>query len=224
MIIKKSTWSRYVDYMREASDKAIEGMCEALSGVDISNLSQQERQNLVTKGWALATHYGEGAAEASCQMYDAIAEVSGKYLPEAEPAETATYPEAAKAVNGTIKTGNPETVANSVGRLVKMAGIDTTIKNALRDGAQWAWIPQGNETCAFCIMLASRGWQYASKDAIKNGHADHIHAHCDCIYAIRFDDDTQYEGYDPDVYLEMYEEAEGDNWHEKLNSMRRNME
>ena len=107
-------------------------------------------------------------------------------------------------MNGTLKTGNAETVSGSVGRLVKMAGVDTVMKNALRDGAMWAWIPQGSETCAFCIMLASRGWQHASKNALRHGHAQHIHAHCDCLYAVRFDDSTDYAGYDPQRYLDMY--------------------
>ena len=45
------------------------------------------------------------------------------------------------------------------------------LKNALRDGAEFAWVPNG-DTCAFCMTLASRGWQRASKRAIKNGHAE----------------------------------------------------
>ena len=101
-----------------------------------------------------------------------------------------------------------------------MAGVDTTMKNALRDGAYWAWIPHG-DTCAFCLMLASNGWQRASKKAIKGGHAEHIHANCDCTYAISFNGKGTVEGYDPDKYKAMYDNAEGNTWQEKLNSMRR---
>jgi hypothetical protein len=101
-----------------------------------------------------------------------------------------------------------------------MVGADTLLQNSLRDGAEWAWIPQG-ETCAFCLTLASRGWQRASKDAIKNGHAEHIHANCDCMYAVRHSPNLDVEGYDPDRYLEMYENAEGGNSKQKINAMRR---
>jgi hypothetical protein len=73
----------------------------------------------------------------------------------------------------------------------------------------------------FCLTLASRGWQEASKKAIKNGHAEHIHANCDCTYAVRFDKNTTVEGYEPEKYLEIYENAEGDTPEEKINSMRR---
>ena len=37
---------------------------------------------------------------------------------------------------------------------------------------------------------------------------------------MRFDSNTTVEGYDPDQYLRMYENAEGDTWREKLNAMR----
>ncbi|MBQ1756264.1 MAG: hypothetical protein IIZ96_05930 [Oscillospiraceae bacterium] len=105
-------------------------------------------------------------------------------------------------------------------RLVKMAGVDTTMQNALRDGAEWAWVPHG-DTCAFCITLASRGWQRASKKALKGGHAEHIHANCDCTYAVRFDGKSNVAGYYPDDYLEMYESADGLKPKDKINAMRR---
>ena len=44
---------------------------------------------------------------------------------------------------------------------------------------------------------------------------------CDCTYAIRFDDKSGVEGYDPDKYLEMYENAEGVTSKEKINALRR---
>ena len=56
---------------------------------------------------------------------------------------------------------------------------------------------------------------------LKNGHAEHIHTHCDCEYAVRFDDESGVRGYDPDAYYRRYRAAEGDTWQEKLNSMRR---
>jgi hypothetical protein len=153
-------------------------------------------------------------------MYDAVALASDVALPSALPAETASIGEVAKAINGTLKTGNAEIVASSVYRLVKMTGVDTTMQNALRDGAEWAWIPSG-DTCAFCITLASRGWQKASKSALKGGHAEHIHANCDCTYAIRFDRKTDVQGYAPNRYLRMYENADGSTPNERINSMRR---
>lgn len=65
-------------------------------------------------------------------------------------------------------------------------------------------------------MLASNGWQRASKKALKGDHAQHIHAHYDCEYVIRFDSSTTVAGYDPDKYLEQYYAYGGD-----INAMRR---
>lgn len=178
------------------------------------------KQACVDFGYALATKYGEAAGAIACQMYDAIALASAALVPAAEPAATATYDETAKAVIGTMKTNNIDVVADSISRLVKMAGVDTTMQNAIRDQAEWAWVPVG-DTCAFCITLASRGWQPASKSALKGNHAEHIHANCDCTYAIRFNSNTNVAGYDPSKYKEMYDNAEGNSSKAKINSMRR---
>lgn len=177
---------------------------------------------LIDYSYAVATKYGEGSAALSAQMYDAIAELSGQYVPPAVPAETASYNDTARTVQGArLFSQDPQAVASAVGRLVKQAGVDTTMQNALRDGAEWAWIPQG-DTCAFCLTLASRGWQKASRKALKNGHAEHIHNNCDCTYAIRFNDDTDVEGYDPDKYYDWYKSEPGKP-ENKINAMRREM-
>ncbi len=168
---------------------------------------------LITYATALVNKYGEGCAELACQMYDAMADASGVIVPAAEPAEIAGDSEIAKMVYGTKKSS--PLLESGVSRLVKQAGADTTLKNALRDGAEWAWVPHG-DTCAFCITLASRGWQRASDKALKGGHALHIHANCDCEYAVRFNKNTTVAGYDPEKYLEQYENAGGD-----INAMRR---
>ena len=76
-------------------------------------------------------------------------------------------------------------------------------------------MPHG-DTCPFCITLASNGWQKASQKLLKGGHAEHIHANCDCEFAVRFRSGTTVAGYDPDKYYRQYREAGGD-----INKMRR---
>ena len=223
--ITSKAWRNYIGILRRVSDRASNEM-----RARITQLSAQYEAGAITLteyknaaidyAYALATKYGEAAGAAACEMYDAIAELQGATVPPAVPAQTATMGETAKAVKGTMKTGNPDIVSDATGRLVKMVGVDTMMQNALRDGAEWAWIPQG-DTCAFCLTLASRGWQRASKNAIKNGHAEHIHANCDCTYAVRFDKSLDVEGYDPDKYLEMYEDADGDSPEGRINALRR---
>lgn len=77
------------------------------------------------------------------------------------------------------------------------------------------------DTCAFYITLASRGWQYASKRVLKGNHATHIHANCNCQFAIRFDGKSGVAGYDPDKYRRLYDNAEGRSSKDKVNALRR---
>ena len=216
--ISDKAWAKYIDALKKLNNKATNRMLAKIN--ELGTETPEAMAELIRYAYAIATRYGEGAAALSAQMYDALAELSGALVPEAMPAATATYGEVAKAVYGTnLQSSDPQVMADSIGRLVKMAGVDTMLQNALRDGAEWAWIPRG-DTCSFCMMLASNGWQKASKKAIRNGHATHIHANCDCTYAIRFNSDVNVEGYDPDKYFDQYQNAEGSSWQKKVNSMR----
>lgn len=218
MTISSTAWTAFLARLRKVNDAATDKMLKYIERYGMPQ-TQEQINAAIDYAFGLATKYGEAAAELACQMYDATALASGVVLPASEPAATATMHEVAKAIQGTVKTGNANIVASAVGRWVKMAGVDTTMQNAIRDGAEWAWIPHG-ETCAFCITLASRGWQRASKKALRGGHAEHIHANCDCTYAIRYDSRTTVAGYDPDKYLAMYNSTSGSP-EDKINAMRR---
>uniref|UniRef100_UPI003FF022EF VG15 protein n=1 Tax=Gemmiger formicilis TaxID=745368 RepID=UPI003FF022EF len=209
MQITAKTWNEYITRLSRLNQKAGQLMRQY-----IDTHGTGDTDALITYAAALVTKYGEGSAELACQMYDALAEAANAGVPAAEPAEPADYSEVARMVNAT-KNQNPANLPNGVSRLVKRAGADTTLKNAVRDGAEWAWVPHG-DTCPFCITLASNGWQKASSKVLKGGHAEHIHANCDCEFAIRFDHNTTVAGYDPEKYLKQYRDAGGD-----INKMRR---
>lgn len=214
--ISTKDWQAYIKRLAALNEKAAAEMRRFVQKNGFTDMSA-----LISYAYGLATKYGEGAAALSAQMYDAIAALEkAVYLP-AVPAETASYQTVARTVQGVAKQSqNPDMMANAVGRLVKQAGADTTLQNALRDGAEFAWVPAG-DTCAFCLTLASRGWQRASRKAIKGGHAEHIHANCDCTYAIRFNSSTNVRGYNPDRYLALYESADGSSPKERINALRR---
>lgn len=208
MRITATAWTAYTQQLAKLNKKAGQ-----LTADYIAAHGTGDTDALIAYAHALVTKYGEGSAELACQMYDALAAAAKAGVPAAEPAEPASYGEIARMVQAT--KASPPQMQRGVSRLVKRAGADTTLKNALRDGAEFAWIPQG-DTCAFCLTLASRGWQKASQAAIKGGHAEHIHANCDCEYAIRFDGRSTVAGYDPDEYLRRYRAAGSD-----VNALRR---
>lgn len=141
---------------------------------------------------------GTTSAELTASMYEASARAEKVFIQPAELADIASSGDTAKAVQGSLlQSPSGQLVKQAVSRQIKLASADTLAKNALRDGAGWAWIPSGY-TCPFCLMLASQGWVKASKKALKNGYCKHIHANCDCTYAVRFSHDTDVAGYDPD--------------------------
>lgn len=219
MTIPEGVWTKYINMLSAIDKTAAKKFVAYLNTHDFS--TRAGRKAAIDYAYAIATKYGESSAALACEMYDAVAAASGVLLPVAEPAATATYGEVAKAFNGMVNQGLVnDAIGDGISRLVRQAGADTTRNNALRDGAEFAWVPHG-DTCSFCIMLASNGWQKASKKTIKGDHAEHIHANCDCTFAVRFNGEGGVKGYDPDKYLDMYENADGYRWQDKLNSMRR---
>ena len=176
-------------------------------------------EDMIAYAYSLTSKYGEAAAELTCQMYDEMASYhmkshKEKFIPPAEPAKTPSVNYFEKTLS-LVAESAPTRIPASIEKAVKQTSADTLARNAIRDGAEWAWVPAG-DTCAFCITLASNGWQRASNKMLRKGHAQHIHANCDCTFAVRFSDDVDVEGYDPDIYLDQYNKYGGD-----INAMRR---
>lgn len=70
---------------------------------------------------------------------------------------------------------------------------------------RFARIPTGPTTCAFCVMLASRGAVYATRETA--GDLDQWHAHCDCMIVPIFPGGALPDGYDPEHYKQVYAES-----------------
>lgn len=68
---------------------------------------------------------------------------------------------------------------------------------------KYARVPQGR-TCAFCAMLASRGFVYASEDTAGKWHR--YHHDCDCKIVPSWGE-TKLDGYEPDKFKRMYKAA-----------------
>ena len=120
-----------------------------------------------------------------------------------------------KWANGALWGDNPDQVADlmatALDRWEKAGSNDALRFNAVNDKScrRFARVPAGAKTCAFCTMLASRGWVYATyRNA---GGNNPYHAGCDCLIVPNFDKGTNtgryalIEGYDPQRYRELYE-------------------
>lgn len=218
--ISQLSWRRYVNSLRKISDRmsgeienwimsyAVDENGKILT--DIGSITDPDGNSFIDYCYIMTREYSTYEAALSAQMYDALAALDGAYVPPAEMAPLATYHDVAKTVNGVVKTSqNVKEMTGAVTRLAKKASCDTMLQNAYRDRAQYAWVPSG-DTCAFCLALASNGWVNVSARKIKKGypHAEHIHSNCDCTYAIRFNQETDIEGYDPAKYNQIFADAE----------------
>lgn len=222
MKITRTEWNNYVEKLSKLSDKASKEFADWAE--KNGGWSAIDRQVLAEVGWSIASKYAEGSSALAAEMYDAIAYAEKANVPQAELAADVEFKTVAKAINGALKTStNDDFVSSTVGRAVKQAGADTMLKNASRDQAEFAWIPSG-DSCPFCLVLASNGWRRASKKTVNGGHAEHIHTNCNCQFAIRFNKDFNVEGYKPEEYQRIYYNAEGSNYKEKVNSIRRDQE
>ena len=110
---------------------------------------------------------------------------------------------------------------------VKRAVARNTIENVRNDpgDVRYARVPQGETTCDFCIMLASRGPVYWSEESA--GAFTKFHEHCDCKVvpffgteedgASRRKSGMSVEGYDPDALYEQYRATQQRKreWHAK---------
>lgn len=217
MKITQAEWNKYIKTMSLLSDTASKEFAEWAN--NNGGWNAIDRNLMAEAAYQIASKYADSSSALAGEMYEAIANAENKIVKRAEMADEVDYGQLAKAINGALKhSTNDDFVSSPVGRAVKQAGADTMLKNASRDGAEFAWIPSG-DSCPFCLVLASNGWRRASKKTTNGNHAEHIHTNCNCQFAIRFNKDTQIEGYDPIAYQKMYYDAEGNTSSEKMKSL-----
>lgn len=95
--------------------------------------------------------------------------------------------------------------------LVKQPYRSTFQDSALKSGAGWARVPTGAETCAFCLMLSSRGGVYRSQQVASTGFSGKkYHGHCDCQPVLVRNAQDYPKGYHPDGLLDQYLTARKD--------------
>lgn len=131
----------------------------------------------------ITSAYGEVAAVAAAEFYDEVREIGGFGGKAAVPVAGTPPEEQLKAVVrwgvGPLweETPRPEAalarLRGSTSRLALQPGRLTTYEMVKRDRIRYAHVPQG-KTCAFCLMLASRGAVYYSEQP-------HYHDNCDCV-------------------------------------------
>lgn len=110
--------------------------------------------------------YGDVAASVAADYFEDLRSTSlsaeGTY--QAVASGSVPVDQVAGSTGWALSTADP--LASLVGvadRLIKQVARDTVVDNVARDrAARYVRVPRGPETCAFCLMLASRGAVYSS--------------------------------------------------------------
>ena len=151
----------------------------------------------------LVDRYGAASAELAAQWAESLlgAAVLANPVVDVAPAVSWSLTSAFQ--------GNPTQSLSTLGivvdRLVKQHGRDTIADSSARAGVRWARVPSGAETCAFCLILASRGDAYHSAESAGEGRK--FHGDCDCVATPIRDERDLPKGYDPEALSRMYADA-----------------
>lgn len=191
------------------------------------------RELLIEDLYQTRLYWSDAAGLAACEFYDKIItnrEETGLFGAAVLPDQVSRKicAEVVRALAKHLFEGNTqkfiEKVLENANNGIRRYANDTVLMNTRRDGTKgvrYARVPVGIETCAFCIMLASRGFVYYSQEsASANGH---VHPNCDCKIVPGFDGDV-IEGYDPSVYEAIYDAGNnGKGINDTLNNIRRDI-
>ncbi len=169
--------------------------------------------------------FGDGASSLAADMYEGMAELSGVKVKPAVIDTSDVHSHIESEVRyqlGKFLSGDPQGFIHACGSKasdqVARRANQTMRLNAKRDGLRYARVPMGGETCSFCAMLASRGFDYRS--AKTAGEGNHYHKNCRCKVIPGFGG-MEVEGYDPDEWHERWqlmEEIQADKtltWNER---------
>ena len=185
--------------------------------------------------------YGEQAAAAAIDMFDDVMAAEGLSVRGSMPSGLITADEVSRIGHyqaGKLRTDDRDGFARMIeesthflvrqvanramwwqGGLYGSGSFEDEIFAMAQQGGwyeiRYARVPQGIETCDFCLMLASRGFVYLTEDTA----SAHVHRNCDCIVVpgvghyesnnLRYSkgnwmQDTQIEGYDIGAMKRLY--------------------
>lgn len=148
--------------------------------------------------------FGDGASSLAADMYEGMAELSGVNVKPAVIDTSDVHSHIESEVRYQLSkflSGDPQGFIHACGSKasdqVARRANQTMRLNAKRDGLRYARVPMGGETCSFCAMLASRGFDYRS--AKTAGEGNHYHKNCRCKVIPGFEG-MEVEGYGEDEW------------------------
>lgn len=221
-----------VAYQRAASNLvalAVRDLAWFWGGLDLTNPAAT-RDSLLEFFELIGDTYGAAAGSMAAEWWEELRDKAG--ASGVSRAVIADLDDITARAQGRVRfgarhlwTGDPDATrsfANGVADwMVKQVGRETVDLSTGADRARprWARVPTGAVTCAFCVMLASRGPVYRS-ERTAGGDGIRFHADCDCVATPMWDETDLPAGYDPDRLYQMYRDADGGGTSQVLARMR----
>ncbi len=221
-MISKTEWRAYNDSVKALVDRAASDVESAVlkwcrANPEATVAEKREAAKLVMD--SLVQGYDDLAAEFAAEWYDDQAGKAGGRLKEAVTStvyEPGKVEEVARYQAKKLIAGGDEAFAKCCGEYARNDALrslnETIIANAGRDrraGVRFARVSTGAETCAFCLMLCSRGAVYHTRETA--GTFRHFHRNCDCKVVPGFESDPMaelVEGQDPKAIYDRLKEVE----------------
>ena len=215
MEIPRSYIDNYSKSLNKISQEARSALSKALSRLDYDASIEDIRNAVISVMQPMCGASADTSARLASEFYNGLRSMFGVQSEYTAEAVSLREPD---ATSGAVRAFVEDLVENKplgdfIGKCVdridyeiRRAANECMAWNAKRDPAKpkWARVPTGLETCEWCIMLASRGFAYQSDET-----ASHSHAHCDCRIVPSWDKKkASAQGYDPDLYYDMWKHPE----------------
>jgi len=202
----------YTAQLNKLSKAAREVVAAQLEAIEYDSI-EDLREQVISILEPICAASAESASAMAAEFYDQAREIQigsalgAQVISSHEAAATAG---AVRALVEIIEKGGEwsrfvSEIQNRADYEIKEAAGECVKRNAALDPAQpsWARVPDGSETCGFCLMLASRGFDYHSMEAAGGDDDSHYHPNCDCRIVPWFGG-ADIEGYDIAYYQDIY--------------------
>lgn len=182
------------------------------ASVDLSR-PERVRDALVEIVPLLTREYGELAATVAAEWFEQVhpgaflAQTAADTFPTAGVVENVRYHAGALFTDGPYRT--LAGLSGALQRFILYSGRETVARNVARDRSKprFGRVPTGAKTCAWCSMLASRGFVYLTQETA-GLVAEDYHDDCDCQIVPEWDAGSSHiTGYDPDHLFDQYRQA-----------------
>lgn len=192
----------------EAS-KEVKALLAALDGLDPVAIRQALHEAMPV----LTDRYSQATQAIAAEWYESIGKGQA-VLSDTTGMDTAVHSQIgyrAQTLEDTTRlAGTLAGLVGDVEKYVLNAGRQTIIESAEKYRQRWVRVPGGKDTCAFCLMLASRSaqWMYKTKETAGDqgtGKGDRFHNDCKCMVVPG--DDPGDIPWNPDGYFTIYRSA-----------------